>query len=89
MKFSNEEVTQQFNSNDLVTILKEKNMADKHDISFNFSINKGYYGSEIVKLSITETVPEGKCPVDYLRERLGTEIKRVTKDVQFNVELSV
>lgn len=61
----------------------------KHDISFSFSINKGHYGSEVVKLSITETVPEGKDPVDYLRERLGVEIKRVTKDVEFEVELSV
>jgi len=64
-------------------------MSQKHEISFNFSINKGYYGSEVVKLSITEAVPEGKCPVDYLRERLGAEIKRVTKDVEFDTELSV
>jgi|APGre2960657404_1045060.scaffolds.fasta_scaffold00085_26 hypothetical protein len=64
-------------------------MSTKHEINFNFSINKGYYGSEVVKLSFTESVPEGKHPVEYLRERLGAEIKRVTKDVEFDTELLV
>ncbi len=39
-----------------------------------------------VNLAITETLPEGKCPVEHLRERLTTELRRLKQTTQ---ELSV
>ena len=59
-------------------------MSQQYQIKFAFAIgNKGSY-SDTVKVDVTDYVPEGTDPVQYLRERVGSEIKRVTKDIDFN-----
>ena len=61
-------------------------MTQRYNVSFSFKISKGEYYGEIVSVSASEFVPEGKDPVEYLRERIGAEIKRTTKDIEFETE---
>lgn len=55
----------------------------KYHVSFSFKISTGDYYGEIVQVTQSEKVPEGKDPVDYMRERIGSEIKRTCKDLEF------
>ena len=56
----------------------------QYQIKFSFAIGgKGSY-ADTVKVDTTEFVPDGADPVHYLRERIGAEIKRVTKDLEFD-----
>ena len=55
-----------------------------YQIKFSFAVGvKGSY-TDTVKVDTTDYVPEGTDPVHYLRERIGLEIKRVTKDIEFD-----
>lgn len=55
-----------------------------YQIKFSFAIGgKGSY-NDTIKVDTTDYVPEDTDPVQYLRERIGSEIKRVTKDVEFD-----
>lgn len=60
----------------------------EYTIAFSFSVSvKGSY-STVVNFSLSsDAVPEGQEPVAYLRERLNAEIKRVTKDKEFDTSL--
>jgi hypothetical protein len=56
----------------------------QYQIKFSFAIgSKGCY-TDTIKVDTTDFVPDGTDPVHYLRERIGSEIKRVTKDVEFD-----
>ena len=58
-------------------------MTKTYRISFSFAIGENDY-SDIIRFNVgSDRVPQGKNPVEFLKERIAAEIKRTTKDVEF------
>ena len=55
----------------------------KYRIEFSFTIGEGDFHTTVTYRQ-SEYVPESEDPVSFLKERLRSEIKRVTKDIEFN-----